>query len=221
MAYKQTRGVNLSIPVTGGWCENAVERAFGLTSSEKTGKYASATTAWNAAIGKHTDRSNPGVYVPVYFSITNNAAGHVAILAPDGRVFSASTSGRHAFNIHSSIDDIIRFYGPKLVYRGWAEGVGAYRVAEWVNTPAPAPAPAPGVTVYGAGYINNNPVIDRISKFMRATFPAYTNAKALGPVFGPYLTASIKEFQRRTGLQADGNVGPITMAKLKTYGFKG
>ena len=31
----------------------------------------------------------------------------------------------------------------------------------------------------------------------------------------------LKEFQKRTGLEADGNVGPITLKKLKEYGFKG
>lgn len=76
------------------------------------------------------------------------------------------------------------------------------------------------VVVYGTKYINNSPVIGRIAAFMYENFK-YTDKKALGNYFGPKLTAAIKEFQRMTGLEADGNVGPITMAKLKSYGFKG
>ena len=56
---------------------------------------------------------------------------------------------------------------------------------------------------------------------MRNKFPAYTKPAALGNYFGPNLQSSIREFQRRTGLQADGNVGPITFAKLRSYGFGG
>lgn len=62
--------------------------------------------------------------------------------------------------------------------------------------------------------------IDKISKFMRKTFPLYTSNKALGNYFGKYLKASITEFQKRTGLEADGNIGPITLKKLTEFGFK-
>ena len=54
---------------------------------------------------------------------------------------------------------------------------------------------------------------------MRQMFPAYTSAKALGNYYGKYITASIKEFQKRTGLYPDGCVGPKTYDKLKYYGF--
>ena len=55
---------------------------------------------------------------------------------------------------------------------------------------------------------------------MRKTFAAYTSKIALGSYYGKYIKASITEFQKRTGLVADGNVGPITLAKLKEYGFE-
>ena len=54
---------------------------------------------------------------------------------------------------------------------------------------------------------------------MYYTFPAYTNKKALGPLYGDYLWKAIKEFQRRTGLYPDGCTGPLTYKKLKEYGF--
>ena len=103
----------------------------------------------------------------------------------------------------------------------------ADRVNGSTTTPAPQPAPAPvqpakpAATVYGKGYITNSPVIGSIAKFMRATFPAYTSSKALGNYWGQYIESSIKQFQRRTGLESDGRVGPLTQAKLKQYGWKG
>lgn len=62
--------------------------------------------------------------------------------------------------------------------------------------------------------------VGKIADFMYRTFPAYTNKKALGNYYGQYITASIKEFQRRTGLLVDGIVGSVTLAELKKYGFK-
>ena len=62
--------------------------------------------------------------------------------------------------------------------------------------------------------------IGKIASFMYKTFPSYTKKAALGNYFGKNLLASIKEFQRRTGLEADGNIGPLTLKKLVKYGFK-
>lgn len=92
-----------------------------------------------------------------------------------------------------------------------------------VKKPAPAPTPAtkPKVKVYGTKYINKDPYIGQVARFLFDNYPDYTPKAALGNYFGPNLTKAVKEFQRRTGLEADGNVGPITMAKLKSYGFKG
>lgn len=70
------------------------------------------------------------------------------------------------------------------------------------------------------GYGDYDARVGQIASFMYKTFPSYTKKAALGNWFGPNLKASIREFQRRTGLETDGNVGPITLAKLKQYGFK-
>lgn len=70
------------------------------------------------------------------------------------------------------------------------------------------------------GYGDNHENIGKIAEFMYRVFPVYTNKKALGNYYGKYIMASIKEFQRRTGLESDGNVGAITLAKLVEYGFK-
>lgn len=62
--------------------------------------------------------------------------------------------------------------------------------------------------------------IGRIARFLRDTFPAYTSVLAMGNTFGKNLEKAVKEFQRRTGLEPDGCIGPKTIAKLKQYGFK-
>lgn len=81
----------------------------------------------------------------------------------------------------------------------------------------------------GLGYFKDgdeHPNINRIAEFMLKTFPKYTSKKALGPVYGPYIKSSIKEFQRRAKLEGnydstvDGYFGPITLESLKKYGFQ-
>lgn len=92
------------------------------------------------------------------------------------------------------------------------------------GTPAPQPNPPSGVEVLGPAAppatITKGDKVAALSAGMRRVFPAYTPRAALGPVYGPNLTKSVKEFQRRTGLTQDGYVGPITKAKLAEYGVK-
>lgn len=76
--------------------------------------------------------------------------------------------------------------------------------------------PARGYFMKGDKHSN----VAKIADFMYKTFPAYTNKKALGDYYGNYIIASIKEFQKRTGLTPDGCTGPITLSKLQQYGFK-
>ena len=73
------------------------------------------------------------------------------------------------------------------------------------------------------GYFTKGDVsenVGKIASFMRKTFPSYTSATALGNTYGVNLIAAVKEFQKRTGLEADGNFGPLTLAELKKHGFK-
>ena len=76
--------------------------------------------------------------------------------------------------------------------------------------------PSKGYFSFGDNHEN----VGKIASFMYKNFPAYTNKKALGNYYGQYIQASIKEFQKRTKLEADGCVGPITLKELKKYGFK-
>lgn len=63
-----------------------------------------------------------------------------------------------------------------------------------------------------------------ICDFFAKTFPAYFSKKELknlpGNYFGPILEKGVKEFQKRTGLEKDGCIGPITLDKMTKYGFK-
>ena len=65
-----------------------------------------------------------------------------------------------------------------------------------------------------------SPNVGKIATFMRKTFPSYTSEKALGNTYGDNLIKAVKEFQKRTGLEADGYFGKLTLAKLKEFGFK-
>ena len=84
-------------------------------------------------------------------------------------------------------------------------------------------APTKNTFLPARGYFkrgDNNVNVGKIASFMRKTFPSYTKRAALGNLYGPNLIASIKEFQRRTGLVADGCTGKLTLAKLVQYGFR-
>lgn len=92
-------------------------------------------------------------------------------------------------------------------------------------SPSPSPAPQPSSGFLPAkGYWTLGDMDARVGReaaFLRANFPLYTPKSALGNYYGRNLFGAVKEFQRRTGLEADGSTGPITYAKLKEYGFKG
>lgn len=68
--------------------------------------------------------------------------------------------------------------------------------------------------------------VEKINDFFYRVFPSY--AKTLkrnkedvkGSLFGENSVAWTKEFQKRTDLEQDGNIGPLTLAEMKKYGFK-
>lgn len=89
--------------------------------------------------------------------------------------------------------------------------------------PDPKPTPTPSSFFPKRGYFKLGDVsknVGKIASFMYKTFPAYTKKSALGNVYGPNLKKAVTEFQKRTGLQPDGNFGPLTLSKLEKYGFK-
>ena len=99
---------------------------------------------------------------------------------------------------------------------GLSDFLGAFRFKAW-NTGKQGFLPLKGYWARG----DDDPRIGELSAFMFKTFPVYTDKQALGNYFGKFLEMSIKEFQRRVRIKADGMVGPITYDKLKQFGFKG
>ena len=202
MAYKQVRNFNLSsMGKRAGWCLMNCRLGFGISK----GTYPSAKADMESQRKNGTlhgiDSVPTNCAVPVYAD-TSSKYEHVlvcdhGVYYSDGKRL-AGTGG-------------FKFFG-------WGELCDGKRVVEWTNDPVVTPDLPP------RGYIrlgDNLPIVGRIAIFMRKNYPAYTSEKALGTYYGNYICSSIKEFQRRTGLQPDGNIGPITLAKLKAYGFGG
>jgi hypothetical protein len=117
---------NPNIPCQPGWCLQYVRQAFGLPARHPT-----ATAAWEASTSKHRDRNFPaGVWLPVWFSLANEPAGHVALMAPDGSVYSTSDLGSVPHQ-HLDLSDLMNYYaryGMTLTYLGWTEDVAGYPV---------------------------------------------------------------------------------------------
>jgi len=117
---------NPHIPCQPGWCLQYVRQAFNLPAA-----YPTATAAWEASASKHRDHNFPaGVWLPVWFSLANEPAGHVALMAPDGSVYSTSDLGT-APHHHLDLSDLMNYYARydmTLTYLGWTEDVAGYPV---------------------------------------------------------------------------------------------
>ena len=101
------------------------------------------------------------------------------------------------------------------------KGAGLNGFSGETNKPTPPPKPSsffPAKGWFGMGDKHEN--VAKIAAFMLRVFPAYTDERALGSLYGQYIQKAIREFQRRTGIEADGNVGPITLSMLEKYGFE-
>ena len=177
-----------------GWCLQNCRLGFHIY----TGKYTSAKSAYEAAKKNGTLRMMDElpfyISVPVYQQSTSKY-GHVIVYDKgtyysDGKVVK-DPKGLLGWDIRMDGVDVVKY------------------------TTAKNFLPAKGY--WGPG--DSDPRINDLAVFMRQTFPAYTSAKALGDYYGKYITASIKEFQKRTGLYQDGCTGPKTYNKLKEYGF--
>lgn len=91
------------------------------------------------------------------------------------------------------------------------------------STPKPITKPTVDNFFPARGYFKKGDTsenVGKIASFMRKVFPSYTSEKALGNYYGDNLISAVKEFQKRTGLEPDGYFGPLTLAKLETFGFK-
>lgn len=87
--------------------------------------------------------------------------------------------------------------------------------------PAPAPAPVPnaGGSRPTLRKGSDGAAVLAIQKFLNRVFPSYSRLGEDGD-FGPATEKTVKEFQKRVGLSADGIVGANTYAALTRYGFR-
>jgi hypothetical protein len=110
-----------------GMCLQYVRQAYGLPL-----RYGSATEAWQKSPTQHRDRDYPqGVWFPVWWALDKNVNGHVALVAPDGRVYSTSNLNPNPLKVHPNVADVEAYYaryGMTLTYRGWTEDVAGYPV---------------------------------------------------------------------------------------------
>ena len=117
---------NPNIPCRPGYCLEYVRKTYGLPA-----RYPTATAAWLGSTSKHQDRNFPaGMWTPLWFGLENEPAGHVALLAPNGNVYSTSDLGSVP-HCHLDVSDLMNYYARydmTLTYRGWTEDVAGYPV---------------------------------------------------------------------------------------------
>lgn len=179
-----------------GWCLQNCRLGFHIYKP----KYASAKAAMDAAKRNgtfHAGTPPNNISVPVYVS-SGSKYGHVVVW-DKGTWWSDGKRYRSWSGV-----------------LGWDEMMDGTRVVKVASIKSFLPSKG-----YWAKYDKDDRVA-ALASFMRKTFPKYTSAKALGPVYGNYLSKSIAEFQRRSNgkLYPDGMVGPKTYAELQKYGFR-
>ena len=99
-----------------------------------------------------------------------------------------------------------------------SNGVTAAKVAALaarVSTVALAATSQPTLKLGSTG-----DAIKALQQGLKTWFPSYAGALVVDGQFGAKTETSVKEFQRRSGLTADGVVGPATWGELGRYGIR-
>jgi len=126
----QLRDADMNVGYTGGWCLSYVQDAF-----HTDHPFPTAIAAWNAGRGNHGEVPPLGITVPVFWTLGNVPAGHVAIRLDDGYVASSTLSGYHPKPyFHPNLNDLTNMYGRYnggAKYLGWSEYVGSVKVVGW------------------------------------------------------------------------------------------
>lgn len=121
-------------------------------------------------------------------------------------------SNPHKLHIHISIKHT------KAAEKGGSWGLakaGAGKPA----TPNKAPKTPTSKPLLYWGVKSSGNAIYKLQKNLNRVFPSYSNFKG-DKDFGPYMNQVVKEFQRRSGLKADGVVGDGTWRELAKVGIK-
>lgn len=213
MGWRNTKQFNPSkMGTRRGWCLQNCRLGYGI----EKGTYPSAKADMEAQRRNGTLHPMSEIphncAVPVYLD-TASKYEHV-VVDDKGLIWS---DGKRL----SSLDGFKIF--------GWGEFCDGVRVVEYVKDPTPTPTPTGFLPP--RGYWKKGDTDKRIGEldafYYRNYWGYFCRSKAAaksllaGNYFGTNTERWTKEFQRRTGLVADGCVGPITYAKLKVYGFWG
>lgn len=166
-------------------------------------KYGDARTAWRNAKFRHLSLKNAPVGAFVFLDHKNSKYGHVAPYMGNGTIRTTnSATNKVTTDTISKWED----WGYKVL--GWSEDLNGYRVPGLKPKTVSSRAILPG---------DSGTRVKKLQKELNRVFSAYSKLVVDGK-FGPKTTKVVKEFQRRTKLKQDGQVGPATQAKLKTLG---
>lgn len=125
MSWQQIKDFDVTTTAPPGWCLNHVQRGFDAGWAGST-----ATDGWNRAQFKHTDENYPdGVWVPVWFAMKGEPAGHVVAYKKGFGLYSASDNDNEG-DFHPSIKHLMDYYGGRLTLRGWSEDLNGTRVVQ-------------------------------------------------------------------------------------------
>jgi hypothetical protein len=106
------------------------------------------------------------------------------------------------------------------------EAANLWTAASTDPAPVPTPTPTPVHPVVKRG--DSGDAVRHVQMFFRNNFPAYRNSVGfqryqlivVDGSYGYQTEAWVKEFQKRTNLPKDGVVGPATLTKMRSYGYK-
>ena len=208
MAFKQIKQFNpAKMGTRQGWCLQNVAKGFGAYPSNSPSSSAKSDMERNKKAGTfHAGNPPASIAVPVYCD-TASIYEHI-VVSDHGVVYSDGKVVRNGLKAYK-------------VY-GWGEQCNGFRIIEVTAEPSTGFLPPRGWWRRG----DSDPRIGEMDLFLYGTFPAYAKDQAelntlLGNYFGATTEKFVREFQRRTGLVADGCVGSKTYAKMQAYGFKG
>lgn len=117
--------------------------------------------------------------------------GHVGVYYKDGNVIECSPAFSNKVQITN------------LNQRAWKK----HGFLPWITYSSSSFLPPRGYFKKGDSGKNVEKICDFLSTFVK------------GDYFGDYAVACTKAFQRQNGLESDGNIGPLTLAKMEEKGF--
>lgn len=182
-----------------GYCLQNCDKGFGINGNMPSAYADMQSQKRNGTLHTGTPPSN--ISVPVYCDTASKfehvVVWHRGVVYEDGAIRARGLNGLKLF--------------------GWGELEDGTRVVEKI---ADGFLPAKGYWTKG----DVDARVGELDDFLYRTFPSYFPqdlSKLRGNLYGTTTTKWIREFQRRTGLEQDGNTGPITYKELQKYGFKG